>query len=205
MMLTHDQIDALKEVINIGVGRAASMLNEMVQNRVYLQVPSVHVFSLLEAKKELDRLNRSQLATVKIQFQGPFSGTASLVLSIESASNLVAILTDEETGTPELDSVRSGTLTEVGNILINGVMGSIGNILKERIIYSFPRYAEDTIENLLIANDLESKAIVLLAQTRFKVKELQVEGDIIIMFEIGSFDILIDAIETINKEYGGEA
>ena len=32
----------------------------------------------------------------------------------------------------DLDSLRSGTLSEVGNIVINGVMGSIGNILHVR-------------------------------------------------------------------------
>ena len=51
MDLTPDQIDALKELINIGIGRSASMLNEMVNTRVYLQVPSVKVFSPKDAKK----------------------------------------------------------------------------------------------------------------------------------------------------------
>jgi len=202
MKLTPDQIDALKELINIGVGRAAAMLNEMIKSRVYLQVPSVRVFSILQAKNELDKLGIDRLATVQLQFKGPFSGTAALVFPPEGASNLVAVLTGEELGTYDLDSARAGTLSEVGNIVINGVMGSIGNVLKERINYSFPKYVEDTIESILTQSDLDLNGAVLLARTRFTVKKLQVEGDIIMVFEVGSFDTLLASIYSMNLDSG---
>lgn len=204
MNLTPDQTDALKELINIGVGRAAGMLNEMVNSRVYLQVPSVRVFSAPEAKKQLERLDSGKVAAVQLLFKGPFSGTAALVFPTESASNLVAILTGEEPGTYDLDSVRAGTLSEVGNIVINGVMGSIGNVLKERISYSFPKYTEDAIENILASSEPDPNAAVLLARTRFKVKEFQVEGDIILVFEVGSFDTLLASIDAINLDTGAQ-
>ncbi len=202
MNLTSEQIDALKELINIGIGRAASMLNQMVHSRVHLQVPFIKVFSLHEAEKELKRLGKDRLATVQLLFKGVFSGTAALVFPTESASNLVAVLTGEEPGSPDLDAVRAGTLSEVGNIVINGVMGTIGNMLRERIDYSFPRYAEDTIEKVLELSKLDPSSSGLLAQTRFEVKELQVEGDIILLFEVGSFNILLDAVEAIDRDYG---
>ncbi|OEU67749.1 MAG: chemotaxis protein CheC [Desulfovibrio sp. S3730MH75] len=202
MNLTPDQIDALKELINIGIGRAAGMLNEMVKSRVYLQVPSVRVFSILEAKNELDKLGIDRLAAVQLQFKGPFSGTAALVFPPESASNLVAVLTGEDLGTYDLDSARAGTLSEVGNIVINGVMGSVGNVLKERINYSFPKYIEDTTESILAQSDLDPNGAVLLARTRFTVKELQVEGDIILVFEVGSFDTLLASIDSMNLDSG---
>ncbi len=46
MNITPEQIDTLKELVNIGVGRAANMLNQLVQSRIYLQVPSINVFHL---------------------------------------------------------------------------------------------------------------------------------------------------------------
>ena len=48
MNLTPDQADILRELMNIGVGRAAGMLNEMTDAYVRLQVPSVGIFSALE-------------------------------------------------------------------------------------------------------------------------------------------------------------
>ncbi len=205
MDMTPDQIDVLKELINIGVGRAASMLNQLIQARIYLQVPSIKIFPLSTAEEELKEFGKDRLSTVLIPFKGIFSGKAAMVFTAESASNLVSVLTDEEEGDPGLDSVRAATLSEVGNIVINGIMGSLGNIFKERIIYSFPRYAEDTIENLTNAGDFHNDAYILLARTHFKIKEYEVEGDIILLFEVDSFETLLSSIKTISMEFGADA
>lgn len=198
MKLTSEQIDALKELINIGVGRSAGMLNEMVNVRVYLQVPSVKVFPISETIKELEWADRDQLATIELGFKGALSGTAALVFPAESASNLVAILSGEELGSPDLDSVRVETLKEVGNIIVNGVMGSIGNVLGQRINYSLPTYSENPVEKLLAPNDFALNTTVLLVRTRFTVKEIRVEGDIILLFEVDSFNDLLAAIAAAN-------
>jgi chemotaxis protein CheC len=197
---TPDQIDVLKELINIGVGRAAGMLNDMLQSRVQLQVPYVKIFSPLTLQEEMDKLGDDKLSTVRLTFKGPFSGIASLVFPPDSAAKLVDILTGEEPGDTDLDSIRIGTLTEVGNIILNGVMGSIGNVLEQHINYSVPTYIEDNVEHLLLSDDLDSNTTILLAHTRFTIEQLQIEGDIILLFEVGSFDALLAAIDAINVD-----
>ena len=198
MNLTPHQADILRELMNIGVGRAAGMLNEMTVAYVRLQVPSVRIFSALEFKKEMEREGVDRLAAVRLGFKGPFFGTADLVFLPESASKLVAVLTGEEPGTPEFDSVRAGTLNELGNIVISGVMGSMGNLLDKRIEYSLPQYIEDTIENLLKLSNANSDGPILLVRTHFVIEQLQIEGDIMLIFEVGSFDALLAAIDAID-------
>jgi chemotaxis protein CheC len=196
------QMDILKEIINIGVGRAAGILNEMTKFRVILQVPFIKVLSSFSLKEEMEELDRDIIAAVRLGFKGPFSGCAALVFPPDSASKLVAVLTGEEPGTPDLDSVRVGTLSEVGNIVLNGVMGSIGNILKQHISYSIPTYIEDTIENLLTidTNINPPPNIILLVRIRFTIQQLQIEGDIILLFEVGSFTALLSAIDAIRAD-----
>ncbi len=196
MDLTPEQTDILKELINIGVGRAAGVLNEMVHFRVLLQVPFVKILSLSDLRKEMESMGRYRVAAVRLAFKGPFFGTAALVFPPDSASKLVSVLTGEEPGTPDMDSVRAGTLTEVGNIVINGVMGSIGNLLKKRISYSLPDYMEDTIDKMLAGNEAGQDPTVLLVRTRFTVHQLHIEGDVLLLFEVGSFDALISAISS---------
>ncbi|MBN1219352.1 MAG: chemotaxis protein CheC [Anaerolineae bacterium] len=198
MKPTPDQIDTLKELINIGVGRAAGMLNSMLQSQVLLEVPYVKIFSLLTLKEEMGKLGSQKLSTVRLSFKGPFSGVASLVFPPDSAGKFVDVLTGEEPATPDLDSIRIGTLTEVGNIILNGVMGSIGNVLDRRINYSVPTYIEDNIERLLLADGLDADTTILLAHTHFTIEQLCIEGDIILLFEVGSFDALLSAIDAIN-------
>lgn len=196
MELTADQLDALKELINVGVGQAAGMLNEMIEFRIRLQVPIVRLLTPLELQTELSgRLGPDQLASVQLAFSGSFGGTAQLVFPTESAANLVAILTGEEPESPDLDSLKIGTLTEVGNIVINGVMGCISNMLTQPLHYSVPVYLEEDIKHLAsLKEEVNSNITVLLAQASFDVEELQITGDIVLFFGVGSFDALLDAI-----------
>ncbi len=195
---SEQHLDALKELINIGVGRAAGALNAMVNFRIGLQVPFVKVLSPKDLNGEMAALGRNRLAAVRLGFAGAFSGTAALVFPTESASKLVAVLTGEEPGTPEIDSVRAGTLSEVGNIVINGVMGSMGNMLKRRITYTLPNYIEDSVQGLLRADRIDEEATVLLVRTHFTIQELEIEGDIILLFAVGSFDALLSAMDALH-------
>ncbi|MBI4691617.1 MAG: chemotaxis protein CheC [Nitrospirae bacterium] len=195
--LTDKQFDTLKELINIGVGRAAGVLNEMTHSHVTLEVPYIKILSPSDLRNEMAGLTRDKIAAVQLNFKGPFSGVASLVFPPNSASMLVSVLTDEERWTSDMNLLKTGTLSEVGNIVINGVMGSICNVLKEHISFSMPTYMEDTVDNLLKIGFASIGSTALLAQTRFKIKKLQIEGDIILLFEVGSFDSLLAAIDTI--------
>lgn len=199
MNVTAEQLDALRELINIGVGRAASLLNEMVDSHIRLEIPLVKILTVSDAYQELaERFYNDSLATVRLAFTGSFYGTAGLIFPTESASTLVAVLTGEELDSPDLDAVKIGTLSEIGNIVINGVMGSISNVLKQHMDYTLPVYLEDTIENLLLSANA-SDSTILLAQARFSIEQLELIGDIILIFEVGTFDALIN---TINAEMG---
>ncbi len=195
MNLTADQIDAIQELVNIGVGRAAGVLNQMLDAPIRLQIPYIKIGSPLELQLELEAsLGAERVAAVRQDFSGSFSGIAELVFPTESASILAAMLTGEEPGTPDLDAVRIGTLSEIGNILINSVIGSIANVLEQRLDYALPTYMEDTVENLLTSKNSVGETTILLAQTQFSVEQLQIRGDIILIFELGSFDVLLNAI-----------
>ena len=195
-ILTPKQQDALTEVINIGLGRAAGMLNDMVNARVYLRVPTVKAFRMDQLAQEV--------AAVLLGFHGAFAGTAALVFPPDSAAKLVSLLTGENLNTPDLDAVRVGTLNEVGNIVLNGVMGSIGNILKQRVNYSLPTYAENTIMALLLSGKLAPDTTVILAHTHFGVEDHQIEGDVVLLFEVESFGLLKEAINQILEPYLGQ-
>jgi chemotaxis protein CheC len=149
MNSTPYQIDALTELINIGVGRAAGTLNQILEAHVHLQVPFVKIFPSSQIEKALSNIATTPLSLVRLIFKGSFSGTALLAFPSDSASHLVDILTGEESDISDLDSIRVGALTEVGNIVLNGVMGSLSNVLQEHLIYSIPVYIEDSIETLI--------------------------------------------------------
>ncbi|MEG3927087.1 chemotaxis protein CheC [Microcoleus sp. D3_18a_C4] len=200
MKLSTRQLDALQELVNIGIGQAAGVLNDMIDSPIRLQIPYLQILTPIDVEEELEQhLNGEQIAAVQLKFTGSFGGIAQLVFPTNSAAMLVTMLTGEE-GTQDLDSVKIGTLSEVGNIVINGVMGAISNVLQQRLNYSIPTYSEGTIASLLISGGLATDTVVLLAQTSFMIERLHIEGDIILIFNVNSFDTLLTAI---NQLAGG--
>ncbi|MFT4577359.1 MAG: chemotaxis protein CheC [Nitrospinales bacterium] len=53
MNLTDDQLDALGELFNIGVGKAADNLNQMLDCQIQIRVPHLEVLALNELRAPL--------------------------------------------------------------------------------------------------------------------------------------------------------
>ena len=193
---TSDQMDALSEMVNIGMGRAAGMLNDMVDSHVSLRAPVVDLLSPAALERKRSEMQGAVLSAVRLGFKRPFAGNAWLVFPTASAGKLVALLTEEGTPSADLDEIRVGTLTEVGNILLSCVMGAIGNEIRQPISYSVPSYVEGTIGGLLASCVRSPGGAVIWVEVRFSVEQHQLSGDIILIFEVGSLDILLDAINS---------
>ncbi|MBF0234208.1 MAG: chemotaxis protein CheX [Desulfamplus sp.] len=193
--ISHEQLEAVKELCNIGVGRGASVLNTMLSSHISLNVPDVQILSSNEFRDELKSFAKdSSISSVSLAFQGKISGSAQLMFPTETASSLVSVLVDESDEL-DMDALRAGTFCEVGNIVLNGVMGSISNILGLTFDYSVPEYIEANPENFIQKPTLNKDSHVLLAKTRFTIDELDIEGDIALFMRIGAINILIETIE----------
>lgn len=196
--LRPEQLDVLTELVNIGVGRAAAILNQMTQVRVQLSVPVVRLIARRELGRHLLEVCGDTLAGVQLGFKGSLSGKAALLFPPQSAANLVATLTGEEADDGDLDSVRVGTLTEVGNIVLNGVLGTITNMLKQPVKYSVPGFFEDTTERVFADDTDEADSVVLIAEIGFQLQELLIQGNIVLLFELGSLEGIASAVDAIS-------
>jgi chemotaxis protein CheC len=204
MRISNDELDALREVINIGVGRAAGALNDMIGRTVQLTVPSV---SLVTPQEIVSRQSASRLAYVQLDFQGALRGAVDLIFPSESASKLVALLTGEDLDAPDLDSLRAGTLTEVGNILLNGLMGSITNIIGEHVDYGLPVYGEDSVNAIQPVMLATPNAAILLAQAHFFIGESffeiageRIDGEFTLLLGVDSLEYLVDRLQHLGEE-----
>lgn len=192
MPLTSLQLDILQELINIGVGRAAGMLNQMVNTHIQLQVPVLRVLTPGQLADMYATRPNSVFSAVQLSFTGEFAGISALIFPPESASKLVHVVLGKES-MPEGDSMRTATLQEVGNIVLNGVMGSIANILREPLRYSPPDYLEADIASIIG----QDKGMVLVASTQFSMKDHLIDGEVLIIFSLSSFDSLLGAIDAL--------
>ena len=88
--LTELERDALAELSNIAMARAATSLRQMVQTEVVLSVPSVQIMAPDEAVEIVARPGNPNLVAVRQDFSGPFSGRALLIFPEATSWNWCA-------------------------------------------------------------------------------------------------------------------
>jgi chemotaxis protein CheC len=187
-------LDALQEIVNIGIGRAAACLNTMLSYPIELQVPAISVLQLNSPNQFPEDLGGDLLACVQLDFHGALNGTAALVFPPQSAVKLVSALLGEDDNDSGMTPVMAETLNEVGNIIINAVIGTIGNLISSPFDYSLPNYREGGLIELLQPAGIDG-AFILLMRTHFRVSDLQVAGNIFLVFELSSFETLLSLIQ----------
>lgn len=199
MPITPFQLDVIQELVNIGVGHAAGLLNQMTHANIRLSIPEVRVLDMPQLPEALHLSQGSRISAVKLPFEGAFSGTAVLAFPSASAASLVSILIGSGGRDMDMDSLRVGTLQEIGNIVLSGVMGSFANVLRaEQVRYLPLDYFEDHGANLVAALGA-GRATVLYVRAHFAIEDRKIGGDIVILFRLGSFHTLLAAIDRLRE------
>jgi chemotaxis protein CheC len=192
MSISEHYTDALKEFVNIGVGKSANILNNMLDAHITLNVPRVQNIFNSELSSVFPYTDEN-LSSIQLDIQGAFAGNAALIFSPDSAHNLVSILTEVDIDSDEIEEIKEETLTEIGNILINGVMGAVANSIQQNLEYAPPKYKEATLNNLLSLISSDEKKLMI--DTHFEVTKHNIKGNIIILLNCDSVSDLCKSID----------
>src|SRR4051794_23260027 len=122
--LTELELDALTELVNMGVGRSAVGLRQLVGHQVLLHVPKVLLVERLAAIEMLRRCESGPLVGVRQYFAGSVRGKAILIFPDDKSLDLVRAVAGplpEE----ELIALYPEALTEIGNVVLGNCLASI--------------------------------------------------------------------------------
>jgi chemotaxis protein CheC len=189
--------DALTELFNIGLHKAAASLSELTGQRIIVDLPRLWVCPIEETHVRLRELIEGELATVHQVFMGSVSGDAVLVLEYESASRLAALLTQGDVAHDgRLDQSAREVLAEVGNVILSSCLSAFGDMLHVAVSFSVPRIHVESLEGLLRSLKVESDELhyTLLAATRFRLTEGEVGGYLMIAVGLSSLDLITKAL-----------
>ena len=197
MELTYTQKDALTELINIGYGRAAGALSELTGYRINLEVPKITMHPIDEMGTYLQRMVEGEVATVNQVFSGALSGNALLILDEKAALVLSELLTDEVSSSGSFDAGAREIITEVGNILLNALLGVFGNLLQVQVTFAVPRLRVDTVSTVLQSITVKEEELryALLIHTRFHLRASNVTGYLVMVLGITSLDRMLTELE----------
>lgn len=188
--LTDVQRDALTELANLGIGRAAAALSRMVAEPVQLSVPALDILNLTDAVHLLeDRERAASLVAVGQGFRGTLSGRALLIFPEAKSLELVRAVVGQEPSLEEIADLEQEALAEVGNVILNGFLGTIANLLQRSLDASLPsvkRGPGAAIFGMSAEQDQDPDSPVLFLQIDFTIRSRDIRGYIALLMNFSS-------------------
>ncbi|WP_099158119.1 chemotaxis protein CheC [Virgibacillus ndiopensis] len=152
------QLEVLREIGNIGAGNAATSMSQLINKKVDMQVPSVHVVLFDEVMEMLGGPEKLIVA-LYIRIQGEAPGSVYFILTKEEAEFLVRHLTDE-TEFKLLDNkppseLAISALHEIGNILAGSYLSALSDFTGIKMQPSVPSLSVDMAGAIITVGLLE--------------------------------------------------
>jgi chemotaxis protein CheC len=202
MTLQNVDLDALTELFNVGLHRAAASLSELTGQRILVELPRLWISRIEEVRPRLFDLLDGELATVHQIFRGPVGGDAVLVLEHEKAALLARLMTGGEVAIGgRLDQSAREVLAEVGNVVLGACLSAFGDMLRVEVAFSVPRMHVESLDGLLRSMQVDTTDLqyALVVATQFRLSELAVGGYMIIALGVTSLELIT---RTLGERYG---
>jgi len=195
--LSAIQIDALREVGNIGAGNAAIALSQMVDKKVDLSVPKASLQPLV-CIPELVGGPETPVAGVYLNIAGDCSGSILLLLEKESAESLAALMVPHDLAAgAEMGVVKRSALQETGSILSGAYLSALGQLTGLFFKPSVPGFAMDmagAIMDYVLVDLGSAEEHVLVVETDFMVSGVKILGHLILFPDLGTLATILQRL-----------
>jgi chemotaxis protein CheC len=197
--LTELQQDAMVEFLNIGMGRAASVLSEMMGEEVLLSIPFVDLMSCHDAAGFIMEKACDRIIAVLQKFSGLCWGDTMLVFPEEKSLELVRSLFKDTDTTPlkVMTDMEQEALMEIGNIILNACIGSISDILHIDVSSTLPSLLCGSCEEILGTKDSPptDDEVVMLLRMDFALYERSMQGGVVFVMNGSAIPELREKID----------
>ena len=191
VVLNDLERDALTELVNIGVSHAAASLRKMVGRMVLLSVPAIEIIGHPDAASLISERETGELVAVRQDFSGAFSGRALLIFPEANGLQLVRAVMGENISAAEAAEMEAEALAETGNIILNGCLGTMANMLRQPLTMTLPEVFHTKGAGLF---DLERQAaedgLILFLYINFSVLDRDLRGYIAMLLDLRSMGAL---------------
>ncbi|WP_254063002.1 chemotaxis protein CheX [Caulobacter sp. S45] len=197
-VLNELELDALTELVNIGVSAAAASLREMVGEQVHLSVPNVTLVSRPRAVEMLTEREAAKLVAVHQVFEGDITGRVLLIFPETRSLELVRAVTGGELPLEDIIELEQEALAETGNIILNGCLATIANMLERSLKMSLPEILRgDGPEFFELAPPPAAGDVVMFLYIDFAIRQRDIQGYIVMLMDMPS----LTALKTLLDEF----
>jgi chemotaxis protein CheC len=193
------QLDALREVANIGAGHAATALSQMTGSTIMISVPTINVARLEDVPPQISE-PEEPVAVVLMHMMGDLSGRTLLVFPRHTALRIAELMLNRphSVGT-ELSELEQSALKESGNILSGAYLNALSDFMGLMLMPSPPSLAVDMSSAVLTTAYLQfgtDRDYVFCVETEFFMHELgeRLRGFFLLLPDAASLHAILRAV-----------
>jgi chemotaxis protein CheC len=182
------QLDALREVANIGCGHAVNALSRLMGGRkVSLSIPRV----LLAGASEVTGLfggGEAEVLAARLGIEGQLQGLLLLVLPVKDATTLEQLLLGSASASPE---ERESAISEAANIVASACLSAIGTLTRWRLLPTVPVLMRGPVGEVVDSAATPTSQMVVL-ETHFLVAGApELAGQMLLVLERSASQALL--------------
>ena len=187
------QLDALKEVSNIGAGNAATSLSILLGTKIDMSVPNMNLIAFDEL---FNSYKENEVVAVLVKVLEDIEGSILYVFNEEVALNIISKLTLAKED--NVSEMGLSVIVEIGNIISSSFMNSIADFTGLKVTASVPAVVNDMISAILVSTFIETgqyQEYVLDIETLFiGEEENNIEGHFYFVPSPGSLEKILESL-----------
>jgi chemotaxis protein CheC len=192
------QLDALREVANIGAGHAATALSQMVGQTIMISVPTINVARLEDVPPQVGEPDQP-VAAVLMHMLGDLTGRTLLVFPRRTAVRLAELLLHRSSPGEEFSEMQQSAIKEAGNILSSAYMNALADFMGMLLLPSPPSLAIDMSTAVLTTAYLQfgsDKDYVFCVESEFRLSDAdeKLSGYFLLLPDAASLQAILRAV-----------
>ena len=191
------QLDVLREIGNIGSGRAATSLSEIVGSKIGIDMPVVEILSYDEMMNLIGGPEEI-VSAVLVEIEKDVEGMVLFIQQKDFLKKIISALVMKEIQEFEdLDEMDISAIMEVGNILISSYVNAISEMTGMEIDISVPSHTVNMAGAILsvpIVRFAEETDRLLMINGDFIVDNETIPSNILLLTDMASLNKILDLL-----------
>ncbi|MCR5347246.1 MAG: chemotaxis protein CheC [Fretibacterium sp.] len=200
------QLDAIREVGNIGTGNAATALSKLLSCMIDMDVPTVKLVSIYDLAQHYGEPDE-QVAAVFVRSTGGFGCSLIFIQNEPEARMMVDLLLKQQFGDalPKdlSQELSDSALAEVGNIILSSFLNAINILIGTQHQISVPGVAHDMLSSILdvvasIFGQMGEMALMVNTELRIGgAGDAAISGNIVMIPDPDALEILLRKLKVL--------
>jgi len=197
--LKPNQLDALREVANIGAGHAATALSQMTGCTIMISVPTINIARLEVVPPQVSG-PEEPVAAVLMHMLGDLTGRTLLVFPKPTAIRLSELMLRRPHGSSkDLGELEQSAIKEAGNILSGAYMNALSDFMGLMLLPSPPSLAVDMSDAVLTTAYLQfgtDRDYVFCVASEFYLQDIgeRLRGFFLLLPDYASLQAILKAV-----------